>query len=486
MPGQRVPASKRNEIRLLLERVVPTMGGRLSNRFAEEVAELHGVSRATVWRVFNETEGDADRRRKPPSPLTRADKIIIAGANGSLARAHRELVRRGQVEVGYRAFLHQFEKLPVAERVGLLEGGRAAAEAGLCALQVIRHRLDRMHHDHTESDEYVHYRNQVARPWVSLLLDSCTRMILAAVVIFGRETRGDPMTETVVALLVQAMIGWEGPDGNRYGGIPATVAYDNALSNVASAVTNGFGMLGVYGYAIPPASPWRQGKVERAVRTITDELFAEQPGYVHQLTTRSGVPRAPDVSSVRHLDTFSASVDAFVEEYNFRRPHSALGGLTPSEKWNLDSKPVEFADPVLVRRWFMSDGQSRVVSGKGVSVHGIWYTDPSLPFGDKVIVRWLPSNRAFVDVYARDGEFLCTAVPHEDLSAEKRAAISRIRENAAGRTSTYIKESRRLRQEELREEETKRAIADPDASNVVVDDDFYDLLRGTMDGGDGQ
>lgn len=482
MPGKHIPASQRAEIRRTLDRVVPTFGGRLTDAFAEQFAAAQGISIATLWRIYREPTPD-DSNGRELSTLKRYEKVVIAGNHGVLKRAWRQLKREGKTDIGYEAFVKQFRKLPHVEQVGLTKGGRMAAEAGLYSRQDIKHRNERWHFDHTEADEEVVYRNRIARPWVSLLLDGHTRMLLAAVATFGDGTRGDPFAEQVTALLVQAMIGWEGSDGNRYGGIPATVAYDNALAHTAQAVTNGLGMLGVYGYAIPKASPWRQGKAERAVRTFTEEVLADQPGYLHGLETRYA--KAPlDRTRLRGFREFTAGLDAYIDYYNFERPHQGIGGLTPAEKWNLDRQPLEFADRDEVRRFFTSDGQIRIVSGLGVHVRNVHYTDPALTPGRKVVVRYLPSNMSFVDVYTLDGEFVCTAVPHGDLTPEARARMSKYRENGADRTSSYIKEAYRRRVERAEEEAVRRSIVDPD-DNDPEEDEYLEFLDGHLreDGG---
>jgi len=45
--------------------------------------------------------------------------------------------------------------------------------------------------------------------------------------------------------------------------------------------------------------------------------------------------------------------------------------------------------------------------------------------GDEVIVAWLRKDERSVDVYRLNGEFMCTAVPHESLEREDVVAIKR-------------------------------------------------------------
>lgn len=64
---------------------------------------------------------------------------------------------------------------------------------------------------------------------------------------------------------------------------------------------------------IPKSSPWRNGLIERSHRTDNDECFnrrrflsSEERRYVHRL---------------------------WEYEYNFRRPHQGIHGLTPFQRY---------------------------------------------------------------------------------------------------------------------------------------------------------
>ena len=78
-------------------------------------------------------------------------------------------------------------------------------------------RLDRVIFDHTEADIRLQrvYRGQVEtyRPWVTLLVDSHTRFLIACVVTEGDGLRGDPNTEVLVAMMANAIRGSEAADG---------------------------------------------------------------------------------------------------------------------------------------------------------------------------------------------------------------------------------------------------------------------------------
>ncbi len=69
--------------------------------------------------------------------------------------------------------------------------------------------------------------------------------------------------------------------------------------------------LGVKLFVLPPRSPKLNGHVERMQRTFRDEFYTR-----------------PLPSPIPELQR---ELDAYLDHYNRRRPHRALGGLAPLE-----------------------------------------------------------------------------------------------------------------------------------------------------------
>jgi putative transposase len=69
--------------------------------------------------------------------------------------------------------------------------------------------------------------------------------------------------------------------------------------------------LGIRLFVLPPRSPKLNGHVERMQRTFRDEF------YTRPLPSR--------------LSELQAELEAYLNYYNGRRPHRALGGLAPLE-----------------------------------------------------------------------------------------------------------------------------------------------------------
>lgn len=476
MSGKRIPYSKKLQIQRALERVTPTFGGHLPNKVAEQLAGQFDVSIATLDRIRAGGVGQPPKR----VTLDRHAKIAIAQHHGVLKKAWQQLRDEG-LEIGYDAFIDRFHALEPVEQIGLTQGAQAAAMLALSNKQIVDHRNDRVHFDHTEADVNVVYNNQVARPWLSLLVDAKTGLWHPPVVTFGEGIGGAPITEGIIALLVGLMIGWLGPDGKRYGGIPRTIYCDNALTHIAEAIRNGCTLFQAICMLILPGSPWQNGKVEAVVKLCTNNYISTLPGYLHGLADRWGneVSKKVKKDDLWPLTTFAAGLDDHCLKRNFE--WRGDDGLTPAERWNRDTGEVEFADPDDCRHFFLSHPKRRRVSGYGISFRSMDYTHPALNAhrGDTVEVRYLPNVKEFIDCYTEEGEYICEAVPHEKLTLAQRAAITRYRETVGGRVTTYVKEGAAQARKRAKAEAARLAVVhgeDQDRTEPTEEDDYEQFI----------
>ena len=92
---------------------------------------------------------------------------------------------------------------------------------------------------------------------------------------------------------------------------PAFIRSDNGPEFIAKAVKRWLEASGVRTLYIEPGSPWENAYSETFISRFSDELLKREV--------------FTDLLEAKVL------VDAYREHYNHRRPHSALGYLTPSE-----------------------------------------------------------------------------------------------------------------------------------------------------------
>jgi transposase InsO family protein len=141
--------------------------------------------------------------------------------------------------------------------------------------------------------------------WIFTLLDDHTRLVLASHVAPAQDGVG---AWTAVCRATAAELGLPGivlsDNGTCFTGKmhDSVVAFERNLWAHAIRTVNS-----------RPGHPQTCGKLERWHQTVQKWLVKR--------------PRAGT------LDQLQAQLDAFVELYNARRPHAALGGDTPAERW---------------------------------------------------------------------------------------------------------------------------------------------------------
>ena len=140
------------------------------------------------------------------------------------------------------------------------------------------------------------------------VVDEFTREALAMRV--GRSCVADDVVATIEALVAER-------------GAPAHLRMDNGPELVAWALQEWCRLAGTGTIYIEPGSPWETPFVESFNGRVRDELL--------------------NVEEFGSLTEAQVLVEAWRTEYNTYRPHSALGGLTPSEyasQWTTQDQPA--------------------------------------------------------------------------------------------------------------------------------------------------
>lgn len=469
-----------------LRRLAQANGGRVPNWAVEGTASTLGCSKRSVWKWLE--AGVPGPRR--PAMLSDKELVVIAEHQGDRKAAWRQLVAAGDFTMSYSQFWRLLNSVDPITRTGVTEGVKQSLQRALYLKGVTTARLDTLIFDHTEMDIFIRRfhagKEESFRPWVSLLIDAHTRFLLAAVVTEGDGVKGDPGTESLAALLARAVRGEEAKDGTFVGGVPHVVQCDNAKAHLANAMLNGYLELGIVLRLIEPASPWQDGRVERLMKTLRDEFLRPLPGYTKAFRDRYNHD-AWELDQLLTMEQLVARLDAFIDDYNYNRVHSALDA-TPFEAWRDDPTPVERVDDDLIRHGFQAEARGRRVSANGIRFRGIDYIHPHLGkhpvygslSGREVHLRFLPNDRSFIDVYLGE-EFVCTAVPHERLSRVERQRVVKQRKSDIRHVDHLVKQSKkRARQRFLDAESSFAPERDPLApaadTQVAGAGDEEDLL----------
>jgi hypothetical protein len=195
----------------------------------------------------------------------------------------------------------------------------------------------------------------------------------------------------------------------------------------------------------PPYTPHRKGKIERVNRTLDQEFLSGLPFYTHGPRAADGHLFGPDAEPMS-LELFSHRFAEWITDYNTRRVHSELDGQTPLVRWSEDATPLREV-PAERLRWMLMADVERTVNKDGVHFERVRFIAPELNglVGDRVQVRYTPHDLRQIEIFRGD-QWLCTAYPQDQLTAEQRAAVlERRRADAAELGREQRRASRRAR-----------------------------------------
>ncbi len=217
------------------------------------------------------------------------------------------------------------------------------------------------------------------------------------------------------------------PANDPFAGAPERLVWDNGLEFVAGDVTSAAIALGSIPSPTLAWSPTSKGKVERLNRTLDDELFSTLPSFVDGPKRENGRPLIHTGEGIS-FELFVQQFADYVEHYNFRRPHSALNGMTPKEKWEADATPLRIFDDASLR-WMIQAQESRKVLNDGISFKArrYWAQELNGMVGDRVIIKYVPHDGRQIEVFDLDGDYLCTARPQGALSKAEALSVVKAR-----------------------------------------------------------
>ena len=138
-------------------------------------------------------------------------------------------------------------------------------------------------------------------------IDDCSRVVYA-------EIHGNETAATATAFL-ERTVEWFASIGTRV----ERVMTDHGVAYTSTYWRDVCQLLGLRHVLIPVRHPQTNGKVERVIRTISDEALK---GYVYGTT-----------------EARARSLENYIDDYNTRRQHTAIGGLTPLQKLVEKSTP---------------------------------------------------------------------------------------------------------------------------------------------------
>lgn len=253
----------------------------------------------------------------------------------------------------------------------------------------------------------------LGRPWLTLILDECSRYVLGYYVGFE-----DPSAVSVARALRNAIM----PKAEilkRYSGvvntwdawgIVHTLVADNGVEFHGTAVETAMDTFGMIVQFCPRRKPWYKGKIERFFGTLNTGLLAGIPGR-----TFSNVLEKADYDPLKHavvgLETLRQVVLMWIVDVYHQGVHRTLGrppadawaeAISRTDRWLPDASTV--FDSAFSRR------AARVLTHKGIEFDGLLYNSDDMRLlreqhgtTVKVEVRVMDEDLGHLFVVAPDG-----------------------------------------------------------------------------------
>lgn len=328
--------------------------------------------------------------------------------------------------------------------------------------------------DHTPVDMLVKdlrsepYRTESGevRPWLTLCIDSRSRLVMAA--IFGYDR---PDRYAVAAAIRDAVLT---SDTKQYGGKPHEIWVDHGHELLSHHVSQLTQALHIVLHPCKPHRPQEKGIVERFFGTLNTRLWADQPGYVASNTQ----DRNPHVQATLTLSQMENLFWHFIHQYH-QEVHSETQE-TPLAYWEHHC----YAEPANPRDldMLLKEPTNRVVAKDGIYYRNRIYWHTTLPdlVGKQVQIRAEPIYRApdEIEVFW-DHLWMCTAkaidaqtITQKEIGTAKheqkehlRRSIKKAREAAdvAARDIAALQHDQSL--QPVPSPETAATAAPPDASH---------------------
>ncbi len=476
-----------------------------------------GVSKATAYRLVKAFRGGGtvlslvDRKRGRPEGHSTLDQkreeIIRTTIDAFFLTPNRPTVSRLVREVGSnciaanlkpphrRTVVARLESIDLQKRARLRGESKIAksAEAVPGSFGASRP-LEVVQIDHTRADIFVvdeETRQPIGRPWLTLAMDVCSRMVTGFYVTMDAPSR----LSTSLCLLhsVFDKTAWlrerEIEEAWPVAGLPDTLHVDNGADFRSRAFKRGCQDAGIAIEWRPPGEPQFGGHIERLIGT--------QMGKLHLLpgTTFSNPQERGEYDSKRHSALTLRELERFVALDIIGSYHQSIHrglGRPPIAVWRDHEGEIPLRLPNDRRRFWLTflPEEERTLRPTGIHLFGLRYWSPALSAdvgrsNRRLLVKYDPRDMARVFVRRPSGNFvearyadvtLPSITLHEALTA-RRTLLAKGRREVDPRVivRTAIAQ-RELVDAAIRKTTTARRGGGTQTSKA--DDDGWGSLRG--------
>lgn len=420
------------------------------------------IGESTLWRWLSET-GRPELQDGRRTHVTLADRHleVIVACGGNLTRAKEKLDQEDTdiAAMSDRTFRRRWEEQPADVRAMAVGGIEAALSQQLRLAYEAPERNRLWHVDHQELPVWIlpDGARSPAKPWMTTVIDDCTRRIMAAVL-----TVESPNTETLLVTIAEG-VRIRTDNGVQVGGVPVEIHSDNGGEFKSATYRQTLAALGVQRTTTYPYLKHQNGKVERVQRTIQDEFAAGLVGFSHAGKTLSRKDVFGVDGPILTEEVFVGLLAGWIDEYNNDRNHSSIG-TTPNQKWASFAGPLRQPNEDALRLAMLPSDKARKVQQRGVFFDNQYYTSAKLGawIGRKVQLRYFPHDKRLVEVFDLKGNWICTAYNQSTLTETEAEEIRK----QARAALTSVRELQKRAAERRRAE----ALADPDLARGIAED----------------
>ena len=336
------------------------------------------------------------------TPERRSIKTVLGDINDQI-----DISNLGRIEsehlphVGYECLKARIFELDAYDVYAARYGIRAASVKFRSTGEGARAELplERAAIDHCRLDLFVVDEETglpLGRPWLTVILDECTRVILGYSLSFD-----EPSALTVMRALRHAMLPKDDMDdvNNPWPtwGVIRTLVVDNGPEFHGFSLDHAAGQFGTTVQTCPRRKPWYKGKIERYFRTLQSDLISGIPGR-----TFSNIMEKGDYDSSKHalisLGTLNRILRIWTVDIYHQRRHTTLGE-SPVAKWaRLIDKvdrhlpdSAEWVDAAFGKR------DHRVLGHQGIQFDSLFYNS-----SDMASLRHRHGDRITVEIVTND------------------------------------------------------------------------------------
>lgn len=380
---------------------------------------------------------------------------VVQAYAGNLSRLHADAARlapEGAPLLSYAQLTRKFNaEVGNDHRKLIREGINGFKASSLYLRWSAAERNEVWQIDATELDIWVTPKgtNTPVRPWGLFIIDDRTRVILGATIMLHEYNAADAASCVHRAIRAREVTL---PDGTTtiVGGVPGKILCDNALQFTGELLTTVAMDLAFTMWAVAVYMGEKKGKVERAIRSVNEELCRMLPGYAtpkQKTLTMSDALRGTSTDALDEIE-FLEELGRWVEQKN-HSPHPTIRNKSRYQVWADDPAQLRLATdeqlqtatvPVRSINYVFHSG------GFGVQRDGVvtHYVADALAgrVGDKFHLRHLPGETSWVDAYELDGTFVARCWNPEVLNEDQRKELERNRREryrtAASRRSAAV------------------------------------------------